>query len=220
MLFDIDIRKKLPVFELDIRLQSQAERLAILGSSGSGKSLSLQLLAGLLQPDSGHIRINGESWFDGRQSLSVRQRRVGMVFQDYALFPHLTVAQNIGFGLQPGWINPAKRPSEKVRYWLDIMHLNRVADHYPQQISGGQKQRTALARALITEPGLLLLDEPFSALDTDLRRRTRQDLASLQRQTRVPMILITHDRADADELADEIWRMEQGHLRREQLPQV
>ncbi|UOO83211.1 ATP-binding cassette domain-containing protein [Uruburuella testudinis] len=212
MRFDIDIYKKLPSFELKLKLQSPHEKLALLGPSGAGKSLSLSLLAGLLQPDGGHIRIGGETWFDAHTVLSVQQRRVGLVFQDYALFPHLTVAQNIGFGLQPGWFNPGRRPSEKVQQWLDILDLNRVADHYPRQISGGQKQRTALARALIMQPKLLLLDEPFAALDTDLRRHTRAELLQLQQQTGVPMILITHDQADADELADEVWRMADGQM--------
>ncbi|MDO5639692.1 MAG: ABC transporter ATP-binding protein [Neisseria sp.] len=212
MLFDIEICKKLPSFELNARLQSNSERLAILGASGSGKSLFLRLLAGLMRPDGGHIRIGGEHWFGAGVDLSVQQRRAGLVFQDYALFPHLTVAQNIGFGLQPGWGNPPKKPSEPVRYWLDTMRLNHVADHYPQHISGGQKQRTALARALVTQPKLLLLDEPLSALDADLRSHTRRELAYLQRQTRVPMILITHDQSDADALAEEVWRMERGVL--------
>lgn len=215
MLFDIEIHKKLPSFELNASLRSNSERLAILGASGSGKSLFLRLLAGLMQPDDGHIRINGECWFGAGADWRVQQRRVGLVFQDYALFPHLTVAQNIGFGLQQGWGNPPKKPSEPVQYWLDTMRLSHVADHYPQHISGGQKQRTALARALVTQPGLLLLDEPLSALDIDLRSHTRQELAELQRQTQVPIILITHDPSDADALADEVWRMEQGCLRQE-----
>ncbi len=215
MLFDIEICKKLPSFELNVRLQSDTERLAIIGASGSGKSLFLRLLAGLMRPDSGHIRINGENWLGSGTDLSVQQRRAGLVFQDYALFPHLTVAQNIGFGLQQGWANPPKKPGKQVQYWLDTMRLSHVADHYPQHISGGQKQRTALARALATQPKLLLLDEPLSALDVDLRSHTRQELAELQRQTQVPIILITHDQSDADALADEVWRMEQGCLRQE-----
>lgn len=212
MLFDIVLHKKLPSFGLDIALRSDARRLAVVGPSGSGKSLTLQLLAGLLKPDGGHIRVNGGTWFDERINLPAQKRRVGLLFQDYALFPHLTVAQNIDFGLARGLSNPSKRPSEKARYWLEMLRLERVAGHYPQQISGGQKQRTALARALITEPELLLLDEPFSALDADLRTHTRNEVLQIQQASGIPMILITHDRVDAEVLADEVWTMEAGRL--------
>ena len=212
MLFDIVLHKKLPSFGLDIALRSDARRLAVVGSSGSGKSLTLQMLAGLLKPDGGHIRVNGGTWFDERINLPAQKRRVGLLFQDYALFPHLTVAQNIDFGLARGLSNPSKRPAEKARYWLEMLRLERVAGHYPQQISGGQKQRTALARALITEPELLLLDEPFSALDADLRTHTRNEVLQIQQASGIPMILITHDKADAEVLADEVWTMEAGRL--------
>ncbi|MCP1660898.1 sulfate/molybdate ABC transporter ATP-binding protein [Neisseria perflava] len=221
MRFEIELHKKLPGFELNIALQSDAQKLVILGASGSGKSLTFQMLSGLIRPDSGHIRIGGKTWFDSatRTDLAARQRKVGLLFQDYALFPHLTVAQNIEFGLYQGIRNPPKRPnhgqaahSEKAQYWLERLQLQRVAGHYPNRISGGQKQRTALARALITEPELLLLDEPFSALDTDLRAHTRQEVLNIQQQSGIPMLLISHDRADADALADEVWHMDAGGL--------
>ncbi|WP_165009364.1 sulfate/molybdate ABC transporter ATP-binding protein [Neisseria yangbaofengii] len=215
MLFDIELHKKLPSFILNVTLQSDAQRIVILGASGSGKSLALQLLAGLIQPDSGHIRISGETWWDGRIKLATQARKAGLLFQDYALFPHLTVAQNIDFGLAAGWRNPSKRPSEKAQHWLALLELSHIADHYPNQISGGQKQRTALARMLITEPKLLLLDEPFSALDAQLREHTRHEISALQQAAGVPMILITHDRADAEVLGQEIWRMENGGLQLE-----
>lgn len=213
MLFDIELRKKLPSFALNVALKSDAQRIVILGASGSGKSLTVQLLAGLLRPDGGHIRINGQTWWDGRIKLGTQARKAGLLFQDYALFPHLTVAQNIDFGLATGWRNPGKRPSEKARHWLEVLGLTAVADHYPNQISGGQKQRTALARMLITRPQLLLLDEPFSALDAPLREHTRREVLSLQQTAGVPMILITHDRADAEVLGQEVWYMENGVLR-------
>ena len=190
------------------------ERLALVGASGSGKSLTMQLLCGLLKPDGGHIRIGGETWFDAHTDLPVQSRRAGLMFQDYALFPHLSVAQNIGFGLQTGWRNPGNKPHKTVQQWLDTLQLAHVAHQRPGQISGGQKQRTALARALITAPKILLLDEPFSALDISLRRHTRTELAALQRQSGVPMILITHDMADAEALADEIWHMDNWRVQR------
>ncbi len=215
MLFDIELSKKLPSFALDVALKSDAQRIVILGASGSGKSLTLQLLAGLIQPDSGHIRINSETWWDERTKLNTQARKAGLLFQDYALFPHLTVAQNIDFGLKTGWRNPSKRPSEKAQHWLELLGLAHIADHYPNQISGGQKQRTALARMLITEPKLLLLDEPFSALDAQLREHTRREVLALQQAAGVPMVLITHDCADAEALGQEIWHMENGILQLE-----
>ncbi|RPD89145.1 ATP-binding cassette domain-containing protein [Neisseria weixii] len=215
MLFDIELHKKLPSLALNVALKSDAQRIVILGASGSGKSLTLQLLAGLMQPDSGYIRIDGETWWDERVKLATQARKAGLLFQDYALFPHLTVAQNIDFGLATGWRNPNKRPSEKAQYWLDLLELTHIADHYPNQMSGGQKQRTALARMLITGPKLLLLDEPFSALDAQLRQRTRREVLDLQQMAGVPMILITHDRADAEALGQEIWHMANGVLRLE-----
>ncbi|PSJ79431.1 sulfate/molybdate ABC transporter ATP-binding protein [Neisseria iguanae] len=212
MLFDIELHKKLPSFTLNATLKSDSRRVVILGASGSGKSLTLQLLAGLIQPDSGHICINGETWWDDRTKLTTQARKAGLLFQDYALFPHLTVAQNIDFGLATGWRNPSKRPSEKAKHWLELLDLTHIANHYPTQISGGQKQRTALARILITAPKLLLLDEPFSALDAQLREHTRREVSALQQAAGVPMILITHDRADAEALGQEVWHMEHGTL--------
>ena len=127
MLFDIAIHKKLPQFSLDVQLASHAERLALVGASGSGKSLTMQLLCGLLKPDGGHIRIGGETWFDAHTDLPVQSRRAGLMFQDYALFPHLSVAQNIGFGLQTGWRNPGNKPHKTVQQWLDTLQLAHVA---------------------------------------------------------------------------------------------
>lgn len=214
MQFDINIEKKFSGFSLAVKLATDAEKLALVGASGAGKSLTLQILAGLLAPDAGYIKIDGETWFDSETNLNlpVQQRKAGLVFQDYALFPHLTVAQNIGFGLRKGWQNPNKKPCENVAFWLDTLKISHIANKLPSQISGGQKQRTALARALAIKPRLLLLDEPFSALDADLRKHTREELALLQAQTGVPMILITHDNADADALVEEIWQMEDGRV--------
>ena len=137
------------------------------------------------------------------------------MFQDYALFPHLTVAQNVAFGLQNHWRNPNRQVNELTEKWLNRMQLSHLVNHYPNHISGGQKQRVALARACIRQPRWLLLDEPFSALDTELRQQMRLEVSDLQKELDIPMLLITHDKADCDVLADEIWRMENGKLSRQ-----
>ena len=193
---------------------AQGEIGCLLGASGCGKSTVLRAIAGFVAIGAGQIELNQRCLAADGLHTPAHARAVGMVFQDYALFPHLSVAQNIGFGLQTGWRNPGNKPHKTVQQWLDTLQLAHVAHQRPGQISGGQKQRTALARALITAPKILLLDEPFSALDISLRRHTRTELAALQRQSGVPMILITHDMADAEALADEIWHMDKGRVQR------
>ena len=212
-MFDIKIKKAFPGFCLDAELKSEARRLAIIGASGSGKSLFMQALAGLYRPDGGHILINGQRYFDETHFLPPARRGVAYLFQDYALFPHLTVAQNVAFGRRRGWLNPAKRPDEWVQRWLERLEIAPVAQSYPAQLSGGQKQRTALARALINSPRLLLLDEPFSALDTGLRAQMRALVAELQVEQGLPLLLITHDPADAEALGDAVFRMERENDR-------
>lgn len=204
-------------FTLNAVCQSASKRIAIMGASGSGKSLTVQLLAGLLKPHAGSLKVGGTLYGDTTQNvwLPPQQREVGVVFQDYALFPHLTVAQNIAFGLHLGWRNPSSKINDLTKKWLNRMQLSHLAEHYPHQISGGQKQRVALARSCIGRPRWLLLDEPFSALDSDLRQKMRNEISVLQAELSIPMLLITHDQRDSDVLADEIWCMQQGLLRRQ-----
>ncbi len=218
MIFDFtlhtQIRSAKQVFTLNVSCQSHAKRLAIIGASGSGKSLTLQILAGLQPLDSGSLNIDGKTYADTARRIHIppQQREVGLVFQDYALFPHLTVAQNIAFGLHQGGRNPPKSADATTEKWLNRMQLSHLAAHYPHQLSGGQKQRVALARACVRQPRWLLLDEPFAALDTDLRQQMREEVAELQRELDIPMLLITHDHADCEALADEVWQMNQGQL--------
>ncbi len=172
---EVDIEKRLGGFCLQLAFQAESECLGILGGSGSGKSLTLKCIAGVETPTWGRIVLNGRTLFDSEKGIHVpsHQRRVSLVFQHYALFPHLTVSQNIGFGLQH--LDTRER-QRRIHHYLDAFHLSGLGDRYPHQLSGGQQQRVALARALATEPEALLLDEPFSALDTYLRHHMEQQL--------------------------------------------
>ncbi|WP_251864571.1 ATP-binding cassette domain-containing protein [Achromobacter sp. Marseille-Q4962] len=203
-------------FELDVAFEARASRVALFGPSGAGKSLTLRAVAGLLRPDAGRIAVGNRVLYDSAAGICLpsQARRVAYLFQDYALFPHLTVAQNIAFGLRRGWRNPSRRglPPEAAR-WARAFELEAILGSYPAEISGGQKQRVALARALALEPDILLLDEPFSALDAQLRARMRKELDALQRQLDVPMLLITHDPADVSALADEVFELHEGRAR-------
>lgn len=221
MSVDLRIRKNMVSgdrhFSLDVAFSSASKRIALFGPSGAGKSLTLRAVAGLLRPDGGRIVVNGQVLFDtdARVNVAPQARKVAYLFQDYALFPHLTVAQNIAFGSRRGWLNPPRRAvSAEARRWVDAFELGAIVGSYPNEISGGQKQRVALARALMLKPDILLLDEPFSALDSQLRGKMRQELNALQRQLNVPMLLITHDPADVDALADEVFEVREGKVRR------
>ena len=222
MQLDVDFRKTLRsgqrTFELEVRFHAEGERVVVVGPSGAGKSMMLKVLAGLVQPDAGHVQINGDTLFDAEKGIHIppQARAVAYLFQDYALFPHLNVRQNIAFGAHKGWRNPlASHTGTDVERWLDVFGLNEVAHQYPHELSGGQRQRTALARALMARPRALLLDEPFTALDTGLRTSMRAELDTLQRSLGVPMVLITHDPEDVRLFGDQVLHMHQGRLVRE-----
>ena len=206
-------------FTLDVAFTATTQRVVLFGPSGAGKSLTLQAIAGLLRPDEGKITLHGNALFDSKLGVDLKPqaRKVAYLFQDYALFPHLNVRQNIGFGLQRGWFNPRARSSHaQTDYWLDALELRGVAGNYPAQLSGGQKQRVALARALVAQPELLLLDEPFSALDSTLRQRMRLELSELQTRLDIPMVLITHDPDDVAAFGDQVVQISDGRVRENQ----
>ena len=218
--WDLSLKKQLRTgvgpFTLEVGFRSAAQRLVLYGPSGAGKTQTLRMIAGITPPDSGWVRVAGRTLFDAAAglNLSPQQRQVGYVFQDYALFPHLTVRQNIAFALRRGWRNPLRRePLPEADRWIEQFGLKEVAAQLPHQISGGQRQRTALARALVTRPTALLLDEPFAALDKALRHRLREELLELQTSLQLPLLLITHDEDDVDRLAQEVVHLDAGRVR-------
>jgi sulfate transport system ATP-binding protein len=183
------------------------EFFVLLGRSGSGKSTILRLVAGLLTPDGGRIELHGRDV----TGLRPQERNVGFVFQNYSIFHHMTAAENIEFGLRIRRVPAAKR-RQKADELLDLVGLGSFGDRYPAQLSGGQQQRVALARALAYDPSVLLLDEPFGALDVVIRSQLRQALREVQRRLRVTTILVTHDQEEAFELADRIGVVERGRI--------
>lgn len=183
--------------------------LVLLGSSGCGKTTTLRLVAGLEKPNGGEILLNGEPVANPHVWIPPEQRRIGMVFQDYALFPHLTVAQNIAFALK-GASNNAK--NKRIADMLDLVGLNGTDKRFPHQLSGGQQQRVALARALAPEPRVVLLDEPFSNLDAALRQFMREEVRRILKTAETTAIFVTHDREEAMSIADTVAVMQHGKL--------
>lgn len=189
---------------LDIKTGSL---VALLGPSGSGKSTLLRMIAGLEQPDTGHIYLIGED----ATYRKVQDRHIGFVFQHYALFKHLTVRQNVAFAMEIRKV-PKNRIRNRVEELINLVQLTGLGDRYPSQLSGGQRQRVALARALAVQPRVLLLDEPFGALDAKVRKELRTWLRNLHREVNVTTVFVTHDQEEAMEVADEIVIMNHGRV--------
>ena len=206
---DITVLRKL-CFELH-----EGEIACLLWHSGCGKTTALRTIAGFEVPSSGSIKLNNQVLHDAHTHLPAHQRHIGMVFQDYALFSHLNVAQNIGFGLHA--LNKAQK-KERINQLLDLINLQDCAKLYPHQLSGGQQQRVALARALAPKPKLVLLDEPFSNLDVDLRQRLSKEVRNILKSEGTSAILVTHDQQEAFAMADKVGVLHEGALQQWDTP--
>ncbi len=210
-MLEVRVKRKLPGFTLDVEFTVNREVLAILGPSGSGKTMTLQCIAGLIQPDEGYVSLNGRVLIDTAKGINLpaRMRKVGFVFQNYALFPHLTVNQNISYGIS---YLPAPQIKERVEELLEKMNIQRLGHRFPRQLSAGQQQRVAVARALAPEPEVLLLDEPFSALDSLVKERLQLELQALQQFYQGNMLFVTHDLTEGYKFSSRIAVFESGSI--------
>lgn len=204
----VDIEKRFPEFFLKTKFEAGNEVLSILGASGCGKSLTLKCIAGIETPDRGRIVMDGRVLFDSKKriNLPTRDRKIGYLFQDYALFPHMTVRENIACGLD------SKNP-KAVNGWIEKFYLAGLEHHYPSQLSGGQQQRTALARMLASGPSLIMLDEPFSALDDYLKWQLEQELRRTIRAFPGTVMFVSHNRDEVYRMSDRIAVMGNGRLK-------
>ncbi len=212
MSLEVDITKKLQGFELKVDFKADNDILGLLGASGSGKSMTLRCIAGIETPDSGRIVLNGRVLFDSENKINVpiRKRKVGFLFQNYALFPNMTVEQNIGFGLIKSISKVEK--AHKIKKKIIDLQLVGMEKRYPYQLSGGQQQRVALARALVVDPEILLLDEPFSALDEHLRSSMIIQLMDDLRSFKGTSIFVTHNMEEAYQLCNNIIIIKSGSI--------
>ena len=207
----IDINKNLSSFKLDVFMEGNGEIIGFLGASGSGKSMTLKCIAGLEKPSSGKIIINDKVLYDSEKGINIKtqERKVGFLFQNYALFPHMTIKENIEIGL--GSIDKKEKSRLSATY-IKKFNLEGLEKRYPWQLSGGQQQRVALARALITSPEILLLDEPFSALDNYLRTNVERELVELLKDFKGTVIFVTHDIREALKLGTKVLVMDKGQI--------
>lgn len=206
-MLEVDIKKKLGDFTLDVAFQSENEVMALLGASGCGKSVTLKCIAGVMTPDEGEIVLNGRVLFHKKKRINLppQKRNIGFLFQNYALFPNMTVEQNIRCGVRDK-VNVNDRVLTKIK----AMQLENLEGHYPAQISGGQQQRTALARILVGEPELLLLDEPFAALDSYLRWQVELELVDTLREEMLSAVFVSHSRDEVYRICDSVSVMDKG----------
>ncbi|WP_281740027.1 ATP-binding cassette domain-containing protein [Holdemanella biformis] len=209
-MLEVQIYKKLAEFDLDASFQVDDNILGLMGASGSGKSMTLKCIAGIETPDQGRIVLNNRVLFDSEKKINVpiQKRNVGYMFQSYALFPNMNVYENISVGLRARKVKDVDIVVQKVMQQFRIFEL---ASRYPKQLSGGQRQRVALARLMAYEPDVLLLDEPFSALDEDLKKDLLQELKS-ELQISKPVIFVSHDKEEVNYLCDLKYKIKQGEI--------
>ena len=216
----VDIEKRLGTFDLKMKFEMQNEVLALLGASGSGKSMTLKCIAGIERPDKGRIVLDDHVLFDSERHINLKpqKRSVGYLFQQYALFPNMSVYQNIACGIKGsvkrGSVNDSGKEgrNKMIRDIIDMMHLNGLEEKKPRQISGGEQQRVALARILVNSPDALLLDEPFSALDASLRKNLVRETYKLMKDYGKSVIFVTHDQKEAFRLSESVALLEKGSI--------
>jgi molybdate transport system ATP-binding protein len=220
-MFDATIRKKLRDFSLDITIHARSgEVIVLMGENGAGKSSTLNIISGLISPDTGSIRLDGSVLFDSGTGVDVpaENRCIGYVFQNSAVFPHISVRDNIAFGLRARH-KPPVLIKERVRHWLKVMNIEDLADVRAGNLSGGQKQRVALARALAIEPTLLMLDEPFTALDSDTTRLVKELTRTFVTEMVIPCVVVTHRITDSRDVGDRVCVLCEGKMAWEGKPE-
>lgn len=216
-MLDVKVKKRLGggknanEFLLDIEFSVSGGIAILVGASGSGKTTTLRLIAGILTPDEGFIKADSDVYFDSdrRINLPIQKRRVGYVFQDYALFPHLSAAENIIYGVKNG---DRKIKTGIAREFLALFHIEHLGERLPRQMSGGEQQRVALARALASAPKILLLDEPLSAVDVEIRAKLLDEIEAAHRRTNIPFIYVTHNESEAARLGNQRIRLQNGSV--------
>lgn len=204
-------------FTIDVDVKTAGGITVLFGSSGAGKTSILRAIAGMMAPDEGSITLGENTYFDSAKgiSLSMQKRRVGYVFQNHALFPHLTAEQNVLYGIRAGSRHSAR---ERVQELLSMLGIQKTAGRYPHRLSGGEQQRIALARALATDPLIMLLDEPLSAVDVATRSRLLEEISTTQRRSGIPFLYVTHNHSEAVRLGDTVMVIDEGKVVQEGIP--
>lgn len=208
---EIDLTRKMKDFSVHVQFKTEKKRIGILGASGCGKSMTLKMIAGILQADSGKIKIDGKTLYDDQKNINIipQKRKVGFLFQNYALFPNMTVAENVAISMTE---SSRQKRKEKALEWLRRFSMEELSERYPKQLSGGQQQRVALIRILAYQPDIILLDEPFSALDGYLRDKMQRELMSCLSEFQGPVILVSHSQEEIYQFAQELIVMDKGKV--------